>query len=82
MQFYTPGLAPIGHNIRISEHSFDPQLNSPHPSCATCKETFIGDYFGNTSAGSTSYSSFVSTFNTGSNPGYYQQQVVATLGIP
>jgi hypothetical protein len=81
MQFYTPGLTPIGHNIRISEHSFDPQLNAPHPGCATCKETFIGDYFGNTSAGSTSYSSFVSTYDTG-NPAHYQQQVVATLNIP
>ena len=82
MQFYTPTLAPIGHNIRISEHSFDPQLNAPHPGCATCKETFIGDYFGNTSADSISYSSFVSTFNVGSNPAHYQQQVVATLTVP
>jgi hypothetical protein len=82
MQFYTPKLAPIGHNIRISEHSFDPQLNAPHPGCAACKETFIGDYFGNTSAGSISYSSFVSTFNVGSNPKHYQQQVVASLTVP
>ena len=81
MQFYTPRLSPIGHNIRISQHTFDPQLNSPHPGCASCITTFIGDYFGNTSAASTSYSSFVSTYDVG-NPGHYQQQVVATLQIP
>jgi hypothetical protein len=81
MQFYTPTLVPIGHNIRISEFSFDPQLNAPHPGCATCRETFLGDYFGNTNAGTTSYSSFVSTYNVG-NPSHYQQQVIATLTVP
>ena len=82
MQFYTPTLAPIGQNIRISEHSFDPQLNAPHPGCPTCTETFLGDYFGNVGAGSTSYSSFVSTYGAAGNAAHYQQQVVATLGIP
>ena len=83
MQFYTPALAPIGHNIRISQHAFDPQLNAPHSGCATCVTTFIGDYFGNTSTGSTNFSTFVSTFNDAAgNPAHYQQQVVATLSVP
>jgi len=29
-----------------------------------------------------SFSTFVSTFDDGSNPNHYQQQVVATLNIP
>lgn len=82
IQFFKASLNRIGNNIRLSQHSFDPQLNSPHSGCATCTRTFIGDYFGNTSAGSTSYSSFVSTYDDGTNAGHYQQQVVATLTIP
>jgi hypothetical protein len=86
IQFYQGNLAPIGHNIRISQHAFDPQLNSPHPRCASCRRTFIGDYFGNTfagtTAGTTSYSSFVSTYDDTTNPAHYQQQVVAKLTVP
>jgi hypothetical protein len=37
IQFYTPGLTPIGHNIRLSQHTFDPQLNAPHADCAACE---------------------------------------------
>ena len=83
IQFYRANLQRAGHNIRLSQHSFDPQLNSPHTSCADCVGTFIGDYFGNTVSGSTSVSTFVSTYSTGSaNTAHYQQQVVATLAIP
>jgi hypothetical protein len=81
IQFYHPSLTPISHNIRISQHAFDPQLNSPHTRCASCRRTFIGDYFGNTFAGSTSYSSFVSTYDDGTNTAHYQQQLVASLKI-
>ena len=81
IQFYQGNLTPIGHNIRISQHAFDPQLNSPHTRCATCRRTFIGDYFGNTFAGLTSYSSFVSTYDDGTNTAHYQQQLVASLKI-
>ena len=79
IQFYTPALTPKGHNIRLTQHTWDPQLNAPHSSCATCLTTFIGDYFGNTFGGSTSYSTFVSTYNDGSNPSNRQQQVIATI---
>lgn len=82
VQFYTATLTPLGHNIRLTQHTWDPQLNSPHTSCATCITTFIGDYFGNITSGSTNRSSFVSTYNDGSNPDYRQQQVIATVAIP
>jgi hypothetical protein len=82
VQFYNATLQPVGHNIRLSEHTWDPQLNAPHPRCICSSETFIGDYFGNTSAGSTEYTTSVSTFDDGSNQNHYQQQVVATVTIP
>jgi hypothetical protein len=79
-------LAPIGHNVRLSGNSFDPQLNAPHVACATCETTFIGDYFGNTvdeTAGrAVDYSTFVSTYDDGTNPAHYQQQIVATIAVP
>jgi hypothetical protein len=88
IQFYTPSLAPIGHNIRINQNTYDPQLNSPHPGSASDETTFIGDYFGNTTgpvpggAGTLDYSTFTSTYNDGSNPAFYQQQIVATVSVP
>jgi len=82
IQFYSLALTPKGHNVRLTQHTWDPQLNAPHTSCPTCITTFIGDYFGNTFGGSTSYATFVSTYNDGSNPGNRQQQVIATLATP
>src|SRR5207248_7221403 len=71
-----PIFKPIGHNIRMTEHGWDPQLNAPDRSCS-CNptDTFIGDYFGNDFAGAADYSTFVSTYDDGSNPQHYQQQV-------
>jgi hypothetical protein len=87
IQFYKPDLTPIGHNIRISAHSWDPELNSAHYSRASRDKTFIGDYFGNTtgpngSGGSIDYTTSVSTYNDGSNPEFRQQQIVATVAVP
>jgi len=82
VQFYTPTLAPAGHNVRLSGHSWDPQLNAPHTSCATCLGTFIGDYFGIISSNGTLFTTSVSTFDDGTNPAHYQQQVIATIAIP
>jgi hypothetical protein len=83
VQFYTAALKPIGHNIRLTEHNWDPQLNSPNRSCACVPtDTFLGDYFGNEFAGTIDYSTFVSTYDDGSNPHHYQQQVVATVSPP
>lgn len=82
VQFYTPTLAPKGHNIRLSAHTWDPQLNSPHTSCATCLTTFIGDYFGIISANGMVYTTSVSTYDDGTNPQHYQQQVIGIVAIP
>jgi hypothetical protein len=82
IQFYTPTLAPLGHNIRLTQHTWDPQLNAPHTGSPAGETTFIGDYFGNITAGTTDVSTFVSTYNDSSNPANYQQQVVARIAIP
>jgi hypothetical protein len=54
--------------------------------CAACETTFIGDYFGNTvdakPAGPIDYSTFVSTYDDGTNPAHYQQQIVAQVTVP
>jgi hypothetical protein len=82
IQFYDARLNPIGHNIRLTLHTWDPQLNAPHPYGPYTSTTFIGDYFGNRTGGSTDFSSFVSTYNDGSNPDNRQQQVIATVPVP
>lgn len=83
VQFYDQRLGPLGHNVRASQHTWDPQLNAPHPGCLTCGTTFIGDYFGIDSAGSAIYTTSVSTYDyLGENPSNYQQQIVARVTIP
>jgi len=85
IQFYRPTLVPIGHNIRLSAHTWDPQLQSPRPSCicsSTLPNTFIGDYFGVDSGGGWTYTTSVSTYDDGANPSNYQQQVVARITTP
>jgi len=84
VQFYGADLAPIGKNIRLTQHTWDPQLNAPHPGSAFDSETFIGDYFGNdASVGTTDWFTFVSTYNPGNaNPQNYQQQIVAKVTTP
>jgi hypothetical protein len=69
--------------VRLTQHTWDPQLNAPHTACPTCVTTFIGDYFGNdASVGTNDLFTFVSTYNDGTNPAYRQQQVVAALPTP
>ena len=82
IQFYTSTLQPLGNNIRLSAHTWDPQLNSPHPYGISVSVGFIGDYFGNTASGKYEYTTSVSTFNDGTNPNFYQQQVVARVAVP
>jgi hypothetical protein len=87
IQFYHPDLTPIGHNIRLTQFTWDPQLNAPHSGAASHTTTFIGDYFGNAIGprGSNTfidYSTFTSTYDYGSNPNHQQQQVVATITVP
>jgi len=86
-QFYRPDIrlpnAAVGQNVRLSAHTWDPQLNAPHPSCICASGTFIGDYFGIASGGGWADTTSVSTFdNAGENPTYYQQQIVARVRTP
>ena len=82
VQLYDANLNPLGNNIRISLHTWDPQLNSMKPAGIGRFEGFIGDYYGNITSGTIDYTTSVSTFDDGSNPNHFQQQVVATLTIP
>jgi hypothetical protein len=80
VQWYAPSLSPIGHNGRLTQHTWDPQLNSPHTSSPGGSDTFIGDYFGNdASVGTNDLFTFVSTYDDGTNPKHRQQQVVASV---
>ena len=40
VQYYDARLLPLGHNIRASAHTWDPQLNAPHPGCICGRTTF------------------------------------------
>jgi hypothetical protein len=82
VQLYDANLDPLGHNVRLTRHTWDPQLNAPHTSSPGSSGTFIGDYFGNDAGGSADVFTFVSTYNNGSNPANRQQQVVASIAIP
>jgi hypothetical protein len=82
-QFYRPRLRAVGHNIRLSPHSWDPQLSSPRFDCICNPASFIGDYFGIDSRGGFTYTASVATFNAaGENPGYHQQQLVSKVRTP
>jgi hypothetical protein len=83
IQFYRPNLAPIGRNVRLSAHTWDPQLSAPHTSCICSSGTFLGDYFGVDSGGGHTYTTSISTFNyAGENASFHQQQVVARIATP
>ncbi len=83
IQFYRARLQPVGHNIRLSEHTWDPQLSSPRFDCICNPASFIGDYFGVDSRGGFTYTTSVETYNgAGENPGYHQQQLVSKLRTP
>ena len=82
LQAYGPTLSPRGHNIRLSLHGWDPQLNSMKPSRINGSTGFIGDYFGNITSRRVDITTSVSTYDDGTNPGHFQQQVVAAVAIP
>lgn len=83
IQFYGTKLRPLGHNIRLSAHTWDPQLSSPRYDCICNPASFIGDYFGIDSRGGFTYTASVETFNAaGENPGYHQQQLVSKIRTP
>ena len=82
IQFYKPNLTPIGHNIRLSQFTWDPQLNAPKRSCVCGSSTFLGDYFGLDFGGGYAYTTSISTYDSGQNPSNYQQQIVARVPLP
>ena len=83
VQLYRSGLRPIGHNIRMSPHTWDPQLNASRYVCICTPASFIGDYFGVDARSGFAYTSSVSTYDEqGRNPLFDQQQAVARLRIP
>jgi hypothetical protein len=82
VQFYDPTLHPLGHNVRLTQHTWDPQLGAPHDGSPAGASTFIGDYFGNDASGPSDVFTFVSTYDDGTNPAHRQQQVVATTATP
>jgi hypothetical protein len=83
IQFYRANLRPIGHNIRLSPQTWDPQLSAPRFDCICNPASFIGDYFGVDSRGGFTYTASVETYNAaGENPGYHQQQLVSKIRTP
>jgi hypothetical protein len=82
IQFYTAMLQPLGANVRLSQHTWDPQLNAPKRYSIGGSTTFIGDYFGVDAGSAFTYTTSVSTFDYGENPNNYQQQIVAKIATP
>jgi hypothetical protein len=83
IQFYRPKLRPVGHNIRLSPQTWDPQLSAARFDCICNQASFIGDYFGIDSRGGFTYTASVETYNAaGENPGYHQQQLVSKIRTP
>ena len=82
IQFYRADLTPIGHNIRLSQFTWDPQLNAPKRFCVCASATFLGDYFGLDFGGGYAYTTSISTYDDGTNPSNYQQQIVARVPLP
>jgi hypothetical protein len=82
IQFYRPNLSRIGQNIRLSQFTWDPQLNAPKRFCVCSSSTFLGDYFGLDFGGGYAYTTSISTYDFGENPNHYQQQIVARVASP
>jgi hypothetical protein len=83
IQFYRPNLTQVWHNIRLSQFTWDPQLNAPKRSCVCSSSTFLGDYFGLDFGGGYAYTTSISTYDySGENPSNYQQQIVARVPLP
>ncbi len=94
IQFYNMDGSPRGQNRRVTEESWDPNVNPPQPGGLFGSTTFVGDYFGGAmtsdSNGAEAHLLFVSTspaFQEGSmaNGGLsppYQQQIYARVPVP
>ena len=83
VQLYRAGLRPIRHNVRLSAHTWDPQLSAPRFACICAPASFVGDYFGADARGGFVYTASVTTYNEeGKNPFFHQQQLVSKLKLP
>jgi hypothetical protein len=83
VQLYRPNLKPRGHNVRMSPHTWDPQLSAARYACICSPGSFIGDYFGIDARGGFVYTTSVTTYNEGGkNPLFHQQQLVSRLRLP
>ena len=83
VQLYRANLRPLGHNVRMSPHTWDPQLSAARYACICSPGSFIGDYFGIDARGGFVYTASVSTYNEGgANPSFHQQQLVSRLRLP
>jgi hypothetical protein len=94
VQFYDAAGNRLGGNRRVTQESWDPNLNPAYPGGLGSTTTFIGDYFGGamttTRKGTSAHLLFASTspaLQAGAVPGGgleppYQQQVYATVPAP
>jgi len=86
LQVFDANLNKVLGNVRLSQHTWDPQLNSMKPSGINRYRGFIGDYYGIDigviNGKYTVFTTSVSTYDDGTNPNHFQQQVVASLAIP
>jgi hypothetical protein len=94
IQFYNPDGSARGENRRVTQESWDPNVNPPQQGGLSGSETFIGDYFGGamTSNGSAALAHllFLSTsaaLQLNAVPGGgltppYQQQIYAQVPAP
>ena len=79
MQFYGAKLVPIGHNVRASARTWDPEQQRIFTRSGL---GFIGDYFGLAMSSTKTFVLNVSTADLGSNPAHFQQQILQTLSTP
>jgi hypothetical protein len=79
VQFYNANLVPIGHNVRASARTWDPEQQR-----VTTRGGlgFIGDYFGLAMSATRTFVLNVSTADLGANPNHFQQQILQTLDTP
>jgi hypothetical protein len=83
VQLYRAGLRPIGRNVRVSPHTWDPELSAPRFACICVPASFIGDYFGADARGGFVFTASVTTYNeAGQNQFFHQQQLVSKLKLP
>ncbi len=79
VQFYDAALNPLGHNVRASAATWDPEQQRVATKGGS---GFIGDYFGLALTTTNTFILNVSTADFGQNPAHYQQQILQTLKTP